>query len=143
VAVAVEKLDAQEFHDLLDGTLRAVDSDAKAGPLLRATGMRMRFRFPDLDMVLNVTASDERDHHVRWDFSHQADREAKLELTMDSEVANAFLQGKESLAVSIARGRVQWRGDARAALLYLPATKLIIERYRRIVQSSHPDLLVA
>jgi hypothetical protein len=137
-----DRLDGAEFRDLLDRTLRAADGDPKVGPLLRAAGLRMRFRFPDLEMVLNVSESDERGHHLRWKFSDSIDWEPKVDLTMDSEIANAFLQGKTSLAVAIARGQVRYRGEARVALLYLPAARLLVEPYRRAVEDTNPNLVV-
>ncbi len=57
---------------------------------------------------------------------------------MDSEVANAYLQGGESLAVGIARRRVRFGGAAGAALRYLPALRLICAHYRRIVKRLPP-----
>ena len=48
---------------------------------------------------------------------------------MTAEVANRYLQGRESLAIAIARGQVGCRGVA-DALLYLPAARLICEPYR-------------
>lgn len=133
---------ATEFRELLDATLLELDVDQKAGPLLRATGMRVRFDFPDLGMVLNVAASEAPDHHLRWEFSDAVDWEPKLNLSMDSQIANAYLQGKESLAIAIARGRVRYKGDAQCALLYLPALRLVVAPYRRLVSREHPHLLV-
>ncbi len=133
---------ATEFRELLDATLLELDVDQKAGPLLRATGMRVRFEFPDLGMVLNVAASEAPDHHLRWEFSDAVDWEPKLNLSMDSQIANAYLQGKESLAIAIARGRVRYKGDARCALLYVPALRLVVAPYRRLVSREHPHLLV-
>ena len=43
---------------------------------------------------------------------------------MSAEVANRYLQGRESLAIAIARGQVRCRGESRAALAYLPAARL-------------------
>ena len=57
---------------------------------------------------------------------------------MDSDVANRYLQGRESLAIAIARGQVAVRGDSRIALLYLPALRLICEPYRRVVETEYP-----
>ena len=87
---------ATEFRELLDATLFELDADQKAGPLLRATGMRVRFEFPDLGMVLNVAASEAPDHHLRWEFSDAVDWEPKLNLSMDSQIANAYLQGRRA-----------------------------------------------
>jgi hypothetical protein len=133
---------AAEFRELLDEALSELDADERAGPVLRATGLRMRFELPDLGMVLNVAASDEPDHHLRWKFSDTVDWEPKLNLRMDSKVANAYLQGKESLAIAIARGRVRASGDTRCALHYLPALRLVVPPYRRLVREEYPHLLV-
>ena len=131
-----------EFRELLDEALSELDVDEKAGPLLRAAGLRMRFDFPDLGMVLNVAASEEPGHHLRWEFSDAVDWEPKLTFSMDSQIANAYLQGKESLAIAIARGRVRYKGDTRCALLYVPALRLVAEPYRRLVRREYPHLLV-
>jgi hypothetical protein len=133
---------ATEFRELLDGALSQLDADERAGPLLRAAGLRMRFEFPDLGMVLNVAASEEPHHHLRWTFSDAVDWEPKLNLRMGSKVANAYLQGKESLAIAIARGRVHASGDTRCALLYVPALRLVVPPYRQLVREEYPHLLV-
>ena len=133
---------ATEFRELLDEALSELDADEKSGPLLRAAGLRMRFDFPDLRLVLNVAASEEPDHHLRWEFSDAVEWEPKLSLRMDSRIANAYLQGKESLAIAIARGRVRLKGDTRCALLYVPALRLVVGPYRRLVRQEYPHLLV-
>jgi len=131
-----------EFRELLDEALSELDTDEKTGPLLRAAGLRMRFDFPDLGMVLNVATSEEPGHHLRWEFSDAVDWEPKLTFSMDSQIANAYLQGKESLAIAIARGRVRYKGDTRCALLYVPALRLVVGPYRRLVRREYPHLLV-
>ena len=137
---SLDHLDEKELRRLLDEALSEVDADERVGPLLRATGLRLRFQFPDLDMVLNLTTSDEPGHHLRWRFSDDVDWEPRLELRMDSPVANAYLQGRESLAIGIARGRVKAKGDTRCALVYVPALRLIVEPYRRLVRDQAPHL---
>jgi hypothetical protein len=136
------ELSERELRALLDEVLTEVDDDAKSGALLRAAGLRVRFRFPDLGMVLNVAPSDEPGRHLRWRFSDDVDWEPKLELVMDSDVANAYLQGTESIAIAIARGRVRASGDTRCALLYVPALRLVCDSYRRHVRAEHPHLAV-
>ncbi len=132
-----------EFRALLERVLADVDSDEKVGALLRAADIRVRLRCPDLDMTLNVAATDEAGHHLRWAFSDDVAWKPKLELEMASEVANRYLQGKESLAVAIARGRVKVRGESRIALLYVPLMRLVCDPYRRVVADDYPHLAVA
>ena len=133
---------ATEFRELLDEALTELDADPRSGPLVRAAGLRMRFEFTDLGLVLNVAASEDPGHHMRWEFSDAVDWEPRLKLRMDSRIANAYLQGKESLAIAIARGRVRFDGDTRCALLYVPALRLVVGPYRRLVREEYPHLLV-
>jgi hypothetical protein len=133
---------AAEFRSVLDEVLRETDADDQAGPLLRAAGLRTRFEFPDLPLVLNLAATEEGEHHLTWQFSDDVDWKPKLTLRMDSKVANAYLQGKESLAIAIARGRVKATGDTRAALVYVPALRLLVTSYRRLVTQEHPHLVL-
>ena len=129
-----------EFRTLLGHVLSEVDGDERIGALLRAADLTVRFRFPDLDLTLNVAASDESGHHLRWRFADDVPWSPKLEMEMDSDVANRYLQGDESLAVAIARGRVRVRGDSRVTLLYVPAIRLVCEPYRQVVAAEFPHL---
>jgi hypothetical protein len=133
---------AAEFQHLLDEVLTETDADDRAGPLLRAADLRVRFEFPDLPLVLNLAATEEGDHHLTWRFSDDVEWKPKLTLKMGSNVANAYLQGKESLAIAIARGRVRATGDTRSALVYVPALRLLVGSYRRVVTQEHPHLVV-
>jgi hypothetical protein len=136
------KVTEAQLRDLLDKALAEVDADAEAGSQLRATGLRARLRIRDLGLVLDVEPSEEGDHHLRWTFSGAADQEPKLELTMDSQAANAYLQGRESLAIAMARHRVRLKGDTRHALRYLPAMRVVVDAYRRLVRRDYPGLVV-
>jgi hypothetical protein len=133
---------AEEMREILDGTLSAVNEDEGAGPLLRATGMRLRLRFSDLDLAVNIAASDEPDSCIEWSFSDAPPWNPKLELTMSSSVANAYLQGATSVPVAIARGEIRCAGDVRAALRYLPAAKLFTGPYRELVAAEYEHLVV-
>ncbi len=150
-AVALHREDAKapavrsrgEFRELLEKALHEVDADDRAGALLRAAALRVRFEFPDLGMALDVAPSEDTGHHLCWSFAGGAGFAPKLVLSMDSEVANAYLQGRESIAIAIARRRVRARGESRVALLYIPAIRLICEAYREIVRAEYPHLAVA
>lgn len=133
---------ATEFRELLGGALSALDVDEDSGPVLRAAALRVRFEFPDLSMVLNVASSEEPGHHLRWEFSDAVDWKPKLNLRMDSRIANAYLQGRESLAIAIAHGRVRFDGDTRCALSYVPTLRLVVGAYRRLVRRDYPHLVV-
>jgi hypothetical protein len=134
-----EAVDIQAFRAALESALERAAADDRTRPLLNAAGLRMRFEFPDVGLVLNVATADDEERLV-WSFSDNVEWRPKLELTMDSAVANRFLQGRESLAIALARGQASCRGESRTALLYLPATRLLCEPYRKVVQSGYPAL---
>jgi hypothetical protein len=131
---------AAEFRDVLDRTLRAVDADDHAMTMFRAASLRARFEFTDLDLALNVSAAE--GEALRWKFADDVPWSPRLELEMDSAVANSYLQGRESLAVAIARRLVRCRGHSRVALLYVPALRLVCEPYRRVLTAGYPHLAI-
>lgn len=132
-------MDREQLRDALERTLREIDEDERLGPLIGATHLRMRFEFTDLGTALNVAAGED-DRNLTWTFADDPGWTPKLTLQMTSDVANRYLQGRESLAIGIARGQVRCRGDSRTALLYLPAARLFCEPYRRVVETDYPAL---
>jgi hypothetical protein len=138
-----EKVEADELRELIDHALAELDSDERRGALLRATGLQVRLEVTDLDLVLRLSASDENAHHLSWAFAGAGQDDAGLTLSMDSATANAYLQGKASLPVAIARGQVRCSGDLKTALIYLPALRLLVDPYRAWVARLHPHLSVA
>ena len=135
-------MNREELRAALERALADVDADERLGPLIGATRLRMRIEFTDLGMALNVAAAD-GGRNLTWSFADDPGWPPKLTLLMSSDVANRYLQGRESLAIGIARGQVRCRGDSRTALLYLPAARLIAEPYRRVVESKLASLGVA
>jgi hypothetical protein len=133
---------AAELHDVLDRMLRAIDADPDAGPRLRAADTAVRLEVRDLGLILNVAASDDPEHCISWRFSDRVGWEPKLRLTMDSDVANSYLQGKENVAIASVRGRITASCDPRVALRYFPAARIVFEQYRTVLKRSHPRLLL-
>jgi hypothetical protein len=138
-ATKAKVADAGEFREVLDRTLRELDGDDRSGPLWRAAGISLRIELTDIHLVLRVSASDDDEHPIRWHFGDTGPP-AKLDLKMDSATANAYLQGEESLAIAIARGKVRCSGESRVALFYLPAMRLVVEPYRRLVRERYPHM---
>ena len=63
-------------------------------------------------------------------------------MTMSSEVANRYFQGKENVAMAVARRRIKTGGDMKAALDLIPVTKPIYALYREYLEREKPHLLV-
>lgn len=143
VAVAPPALgaipDAREFRELIDSSLRELDADDRGGALLRATDLSLRIEITDLDLVVRVAPGDGADYGLNWNFEDLGEM-PRLELRMDSATAHRYLEGRESIAVAIAKGKVELRGESRFALLYLPVIGHVAARYRRLAQERFPHL---
>ena len=63
-------------------------------------------------------------------------------MTMSSETANKYFQGKENVAIAIARRRIKTSGDVKAALSLIPITKPVYDRYCELVADEYPHLKV-
>ena len=53
-----------ELRAALERTLAEVDADERIGPLIGATGLRLRFEFTDLGLVLNLAAGEDGDRNL-------------------------------------------------------------------------------
>jgi hypothetical protein len=65
-----------------------------------------------------------------------------VEMTMSSEVANKYFQGKENVPVALARRRIKSSGDMKAALRLIPITKPVFAKYREMLEREYPHLVV-
>jgi hypothetical protein len=134
---------AEELEEVLDQLLATVDADDRVGPLLRAARLQVRFDFTDLRVGLNLeSTTEDLDANLRWSFARKPPWPPRLLLEMSSAVANSYLQGRENLPVAIARKRVRCRCDARSALLFLPAARLLVTPYRELISARYPHLLL-
>ena len=132
-----------ELLEVLDRLLVDVDGDPVVGPKLGSTRVPHRFVFPDFDVALDIAPSEGGDHALSWGFSDGGGVESVLTMEMDSGVANRYLQGKENLAIALARGRIRMSCvEARAALSLLPTNRELIARYREIIEREYPHLVL-
>jgi hypothetical protein len=131
---------ADEFRQVMDRTFRLMSDDQDMGPKLRDAETPQRFEFPDLDLVVNVTAGDEE--NLRWEWSDDVPWEPEVEMSMDSEIANRYFQGKENIAVALARRRIRSKGNTKKALALIPVTKPVFAKYRTMIEADYPHLVV-
>ena len=133
---------AKECREVLDKVFELMSTDPEMGPKLRDAETPQRFEFPDVDLVVNITAVDglAGDQNLRWEWSDDVDWEPEVQMTMDSDVANRYFQGKENIAMAIARRRIKTSGNVKKALALVPITKPIYSRYRELVETDYPHL---
>jgi hypothetical protein len=131
----------EEFREVMDRIFTMMSEDPDMGPKLRDADVPQRFDFDDVDLVVNVRAGDD-DENLHWEWSEEVDWEPKVRMTMSSEVANKYFQGKENVAMAIARRKIKPGGDVKAALSLIPITKPIYARFRALVAAEYPHLEV-
>ena len=132
---------AEEFREVMDRTFRLMSEDPAMGPRLRQADVPQRFEFPDVDLVVNVRAGrDGEDAELHWEWSDDVDWTPKVRMTMSSETANRYFQGKENIAMAIARRRIKAGGDVKSALALIPITKPLEAMYRAMVETDYPHL---
>ena len=134
---------ADEFVEVMDRTFQMMSEDPDMGPKLRDADVPQRFAFTDLDLVVNIrAAADGEDGNLHWEWSDDVDWEPKVRMEMSSETSNKYFQGKENVAMAIARRRIKTGGDVKAALSLIPITKPLYDRYRDMVSAEYPHLRV-
>ena len=132
-----------EFREVMEKTFTIMSEDPDMGPKLKEADTPQRFEFSDLDLVVNLRAAREGEEgNLVWQWSDEVDWEPRVRMTMSSETANTYFQGRENVALAIARRKIRTGGDVKAALAILPITKPVFARYRELVESDYPHLVV-
>ncbi len=130
-----------EVIEVMDQIFSMMSEDPDMGPKLRDADVPQRFEFTDVDLVVNIRAADEDEEgNLYWEWSDDVDWDPKVKMTMSSETANKYFQGKENVAMAIARRRIKTGGDVKAALNLMPITKPVFARYRDLVEREYPHL---
>jgi len=132
-----------EFKAVIDRVFRMMDEDPEMGPKLRDADVPMRYEFEDLDLVANIRAArSDEDGNLYWEWSEDVDWEPRVQMAMSSDTANKYFQGKENVALAIARRRIKSGGDVKAALALMPVTKPVFAQYRAMIEQEYPHLVV-
>jgi hypothetical protein len=132
-----------EFRDVIDRVFAMMDEDPSMGPQLRDADVPQRFEFDDVDLVVNIRAARAGEEgNLHWEWTDDVDWEPKVRMTMSAETANKYFQGKENVALALARRRIKSGGDVKAALSLMPITKPVFARYRAMLEAEYPHLVV-
>jgi hypothetical protein len=141
--MGVEFRSEKEFRTVIDRVFSMMSEDPDMGPKLRDADVPQRFEFTDVDLVLNIRAARSGEEgNLYWEWSDDVDWEPKVRMAMSSETANRYFQGKENVAMALARRRIKSGGDVKAALSLIPITKPIYARYREFLEGEYPHLMV-
>jgi hypothetical protein len=134
---------AKEFREVFDRLFALMSDDQDMGPKLRDADVPQRFEFEDLDLVVNVRAgTPDEGVNLYWEWDDDVDWEPKVRMTMSSETANKYFQGKENVPMAIARRRIKTGGDIKASLALIPITKPVYAQYTAMLEADYPHLKV-
>lgn len=126
----------------MDRTFALMSGDPEIGPRLREADCPQEFNFPDVEMVVNIRPGNTGEPNVAWEWGDHASWEPKVRLEMSTDTANRYFQGRENVAIAIARRRIKASGDVRAALAIMPITKPLFGHYREMIAADYPHLEV-
>jgi hypothetical protein len=132
----------EEFREVMDRAFALMSEDPEMGPKLRDADTPQRFEFTDIDLVVNIRAGGPDEANLAWVWTDDVDWEPKVKMSMSSDTANRYFQGRENVAIAIARRRIKAGGDVKAALAILPITKPLFAQYRAMVAENYPHLEV-
>lgn len=111
--------------------------DDEIGPKLAATGMSLRMNFSDPDSVVTVDLANQRILT-----GADATIEADVVLTMSADTANRYWQGKVSLPLAMAKGKLKIGGSAAQLLKLAPIAKDLYPVYVAMLNEDNRDDLV-
>jgi hypothetical protein len=133
---------ADECRAVIDRAFELMSRDPDMGPKLRDVDTPQRWEFPDLALVVNVTArEDASGDNLKWEWSDDVSWKPEIVMTMESAIANRYFQGKENIAMAIARRRIMTSGNAKKALALVPLTKPVFKLYREMLEREYPHLV--
>ena len=117
---------------MMDRTFTLMSEDEEMGPKLRDADMPQRFEFRT-SIWSSTSAPGGPTRAPTWPGSGPTTSTGsrRCRMTMSSETANKYFQGKENVAIAIARRRIKAGGDVKASLALIPITKPLYARYRR------------
>ena len=134
---------SKEFKAVIDRVFGMMDGDPAMGPKLRDADVPMRYEFEDVDLVVNIRAArPDEQGNLHWEWTDDVDWEPRVKMAMSAETANKYFQGKENVAMAIARRRIKSGGDVKAALALMPITKPVFAQYRAMLEEEYPHLVV-
>jgi putative sterol carrier protein len=130
---------ADEVHTFLGGIFGEALADESIGPKLAGTGMSLRMDYTDPDTTVRVDFAS-----GAIDVGAAAATESDAVLTMAADTANLYWQGKLSLPLAMARGKIKLGGSAAQLMKLAPIARDLYPRYVAMLsEHGRADLVVA
>jgi len=128
--------DADEAALYIGSVFQAGFDDPDIRARLEASDLVLRMELSEPDVVLTV------DMHTGGIAIGDTDLQPNMTLTLSSDTANRFWQGKVGIPLAIARGQIKIDGALPKLLALLPSAKTLNARYiARLESDGRSDLL--
>lgn len=132
--------DEDELYRYIGGIFETALADPELEPKLRATGLVLRQQCTEPDSALIIDLGGGR----VWKGSDPDAPDATATMTMSTETANAYWQGKVNLTFAMAKGKVKVDGTVTKLLQLAPLSKRLFPAYvERLKADGRDDLVVA
>jgi hypothetical protein len=136
-----------ELHEVMDKLFSMMARDPEVGPRLRAAQAPHRISFTDYGTSITIRPADDmraaKGQLLEWAWDEKG-WPVVVSLSMSSEVANRFFQGKENIPLAVAKGAiVVGEGELPRSLELLPMLKPIFPKYAKMLGNERYEHLRA
>lgn len=131
-----------DVHGSLGRLLQELTADPELGPRLSLldTVVQLRLRLPDTKLTLAIRAHEAPS--VSLGEQEEGAAAPEVVLTLDANVAHHLWLGHQNVAIGVARGAIQTKGDVRKIVDLLNLSGEIAPRYAQLLRAiGREDLL--
>lgn len=121
-----------QLYQILGGFFKLLAADAKVGPKLMASKLKLRFNYREPEACIYIDLSGETIHIAPGNTTDTAD----VEMNMKADTAHKFWHGDVNLVVALARREITAKGSIPKILKLLPIIKPAYELYPAYVKSA-------
>ncbi len=123
----------EELYQTLGALWDRIKAHPEMSKRLLAEGLIIRFNYKDPDACITIDCSDHQEIKVYPDHS---DLTPTVEMTMKSDWAHRFWQGKENVPAAMLQGKLVSKGSVAKALGLLPTIKPAFAMYNSVLEEA-------
>ncbi|MBF6619524.1 MAG: hypothetical protein ITG02_04775 [Patulibacter sp.] len=130
---------ADDVHASLGRLLQELAADAEFAPRLMVLDTVLQFRFRKPDAIVTLTLRGEDAPAVALGQLPEGAEAPEIVVTLDADVAHALWRGQHNVAVGLARGTIQAKGETTRIVELLRLTDEIAPRYDQLLRGAGRD----
>jgi hypothetical protein len=130
---------ADDVHASLGRLLQELAADAEFAPRLMVLDTVLQFRFRNPDTLATLTLRGDDAPSVVLGPLPEGAEAPEIVVTLDVDVAHALWRGQHNVAVGLARGTIQAKGETTRIVELLRLTDEIAPRYDQLLRTAGRD----